>query len=62
MILILKVILSVLAVCTVIIIRCAFEDETNIRKEDDTKNCCDVTTDNSTKYRTHLMGRFLDRK
>ena len=62
MILILKILLSALAVCTVIIIRCAFEDETITKKEDDTKNCCDVTTDNSTKYRTHLMGRFLDRK
>lgn len=62
MIIILKVLLSALAVCTVIIIRCAFEDETGGRNEEDTKNCCDVTTENSTKYRTHLMGRFLDRK
>ena len=61
MILILKVLLSALAVCT-IIIRCAFEDEQINRDEDDEKNCCDVTTDNSTNYRTHLMGRFLDRK
>lgn len=61
MILILKIMLSALAVCNVII-RCAFEDETNNRKEDDTKNCCDVTTDNSTKFGTHIMSRFLDRK
>lgn len=62
MILILKVLLSALAVCTIIIIRCAFEDEQVNRDEDDEKNNCDVTTDNSTNYRTHLMGRFLDRK
>ena len=54
--------LSALVVCTVIIIRCAFEDEAHERKEEETKNSCDVTTDNSTNYRTHLMGRFLDRK
>ena len=62
MILIFKIMLSALVVCTVIIIRCAFEDETYNRKEDDKKNCCDVTTDNSTKFGTHIMSRFLDRK
>lgn len=62
MILMIKIMLSILAVCTVAIIRCAFEDEQVNRDEDDEKNSCDITTDNSTNYRTHLMSRFLDRK
>lgn len=37
MILILKILLSALAVCTVIIIRCAFEDETKGRNDDEKK-------------------------
>lgn len=37
MIFILKVMMSALAVCTVIIIRCAFEDETKGRNDDEKK-------------------------
>lgn len=62
MILIFKIMLSALAVCIIVVLRCAFEDEMNDYNEDEDKNSCDVTTEKSTNYRTHYMSKFMDRK
>ena len=59
MIIIIKILLSAIVVCGIIIIRCAFEDDRKAGSEDD-KTSCDTATEND--YRSHLMNRFTDRK
>lgn len=60
MIIIIKILLSAIVVCSIIIIRCAFEDNRKAGSDDD-KTSCDVATEKN-DYRSHLMNRFTDRK
>lgn len=52
--------MSAIVVCSIIIIRCAFEDDRKAGSDDD-KTSCDVATEKN-DYRSHLMNRFTDRK